>query len=155
MKIVRSIFLFFMLSLQASVSFGDVPSVLGFQAWKTSRIDDARGTLEKTPKPALDAPKKAIPGVKAPRVDQKLQQAQLNFDIAQELTVNDYFVLYLTQFKQREAFVEVAKKLSPEEIADLMLSYQKHLAGSSDIDFMTPSASGLSGPTAGPVAITK
>jgi hypothetical protein len=44
------------------------------------------------------------------------------------LTVNDYFVLYLSQFKQRDAFVDAAKKLTPEEAADLMLAYQKYLA---------------------------
>ena len=64
------------------------------------------------------------------RVDQRVQQARLNVEISQELTVNDYFILYLSQFKNREAFVEAAKKLTPEEAADLMIAYQKHLTQS-------------------------
>ncbi|HMS10269.1 MAG TPA: hypothetical protein PKE66_12335, partial [Pyrinomonadaceae bacterium] len=59
-----------------------------------------------------------------------LRQAQLNVQIAHELTVNDYFVLYLSQLKGREAFLEAAKKLTPEETADLMVAYQRHLVGS-------------------------
>jgi hypothetical protein len=60
--------------------------------------------------------------------------------VAQELAVNDYFVLYLSQFKSRDAFIEAAKKLTPEEAADLMMSYQKHLAGSQDQDVIVPSS---------------
>ncbi len=128
-----------------------LPNVLGFQAWKTSRVDDAKANLDRIqlekaangrPDKKADAKEAATSRLqRATRSDQKLQQAQLNFEVAQELTVNDYFVLYLSQFKHRDAFVEAAKKLTPEEAADLMMSYQKHLAGSQDQDVIVPSSS--------------
>jgi hypothetical protein len=153
MKVVRSFATLFLTGVLAIVAVGfarsearaDVTNVLSYQAWKAQRLEEAKTNLEKVQKPTLEAIKKATPGAKASRSDQRLQQAQLNLDIAQELTVNDYFVLYLTQFKQREAFVEVAKKLTPEETADLMMSYQKHLAGSSELEIMAPSATTLGG----------
>jgi hypothetical protein len=151
MKVVREVLLICIASLSlgltSSIGKADVPLAMAFQAWKASRVDEAKAVLEKVQKPAsIDPLKKPLPGLKSTRVDQKLQQAQLNLDIAQELSVNDYFVLYLTQFKQRDAFVEVAKKLTPEEIADLMMAYQKHLSGSSDIDLIAPSTASLGGP---------
>ena len=124
-------------------------SVMGFQTWKASRIDDAKTAVERLSDPekesATPVPKSARRGKQDPgsrlqlatktgRLDQRLQQAQINLEIAQELTVNDYFVLYLSQFKQKEAFIEAAKKLSPEEAADLMMSYQKRLSsGDNDL----------------------
>jgi hypothetical protein len=137
-------------------------AVLGFQAWKTSRVDDARSNLEKlqAEKPsqalaAITGPKPSdkknqseqarAMALRVPRTDQKVQQAQLALEIAQELTINDYFVLYLGPFKNnRDAYIEAAKKLSPEESADLMMSYQKRLIGSSEADEPTPTSASLS-----------
>lgn len=124
-------------------------NVLGFQAWKTSRIEDAKNAVDRlsdqekeaaTPTPKSARKNKHEVGnrlqvaSKNGRNDQRLQQAQINLEMAQELTVNDYFVLYLSQFKQKEAFIEAAKKLSAEESADLMMSYQKRLSsGENDL----------------------
>lgn len=163
------------LNLIASVSIADV-SVQCFQSWKTSRVDEARTAIEKMQgerslvsqtASLKGAEKKTIDqkadqknelnsrlqaAQKTGRVDQKLQQAQLNLEVAQELTVNDYFLLYLNQFKSKEAFIEVAKKLNPEETAELMLSYQKHLATGSRGYEDVVSGSGL---TASPTPILK
>lgn len=110
--------------------------VLGYQAWKSERVEAAKADLEKA---QADAPKVEV-RTKAPqkisRTEQKLQQAQLNLEIVQELSVNDYFVLYLNQFKDRSAFLEAARKLNSDEAADLMLAYQKHLAKDADSDSM-------------------
>ena len=79
------------------------------------------------------------------RPDQHLSQAQLNYEIAQELSVNDYFVLYLSQFKERSALTEAARKLSVEETADLMAAYQKALLanGASETGIPSSLSSGL------------
>jgi hypothetical protein len=121
---------------QAEISQG--VGVLGFQAWKASRLEEAKQQLEQV-KNEAQAPTKTVDpkAAKAPqesrlqklnRNDQRLEQAQLNVEIAEELAVNDYFVLYLNQFKDRSAFVEAAQKLNASEAADLMIAYQKHLA---------------------------
>lgn len=135
--------------------------VVGFQAWKTNRVDEARINLEKlqndkTVPPLAIAPKQSQKpesrlqvSQKSARGDFKIQQAQTNLELARELTVNDYFVLYLSQLKSRDAFVEAARKLSPEEMADLMMSYQKHLSsGGGAYDDIMPSAAGLAAPPA-------
>ncbi len=59
--------------------------------------------------------------------DSRLQQVQLNFDIANELSVSDYFVLYINQLNTPNAIREAAEKMSPEEVAELMWAYKKQL----------------------------
>lgn len=165
-------------TVDSSVGVGVQAGVLGFQAWKTSRVDEARDAVERIQleihldkTPQVDrAPgervaiiksagtkgaekiekmvEKKVENMKAlepnarlqknARPDQRLRQAQLNVQIAHELTVNDYFVLYLSQFKERGAFLEAAKKLTPEETADLMVTYQRHLVGSDQTDISIP-----------------
>jgi methionine-rich copper-binding protein CopC len=156
MQKTLSAFILSFVFLFASVAHADT-SVQSFQAWKTSRVDEARATIEKlqserpttvaakildkktTDGNKTDASARLQTAQKSGRVDQRLQQAQLNLEVAQELTINDYFVLYLSQLKSREQFIEAAKKLNPDEAADLMMSYQKHLTiGSSAYDDVLP-----------------
>ncbi len=109
--------------------------VLGFQSWKNNRVDEAKTTLERLNSQEKSSEKKSGKSSnKTARPDQKIQQAQINLELAQELTVNDYFVLYLSQFKQKDAFIEAAKKLSADETAELMMSYQKRLSGPDPVD---------------------
>ena len=115
-------FLILALSAQASAVPSDL-GVMGYQTWKAARIEEAKSAVDHVShdeKPARG--RKVRSGS-----DSRLAQAQINYDIAKELSVNDYFVLYLSQFKQRDAFVEAAKKLTSEELADLMMAYQKKI----------------------------
>jgi hypothetical protein len=135
--------------------------VMGFQTWKTGRVDEAKSLLERLQQEHATAGNNKRPeagkngqnsSAKSARSDAKLLQAQLSLEVARELTVNDYFVLYLSQFKTREAFLDAAKKLNPEESADLMISYQKHLAsglssGAGPFEDLAPSAAGLAAPS--------
>lgn len=130
---------------------GDVPAVgvanvLTYQAWKSLRMDEARlvlermtyeNQLEKMPqierspigsqvKPVAAKP---VKGGRAERADARIEQARMNLEIAQDLTVNDYLVIYLSQFKSREAMVDVARRMAPEEVADLLISHQKMSSG--------------------------
>jgi hypothetical protein len=161
-RVIRQTVWILMALMASSAAFADA-GVVGFQDWKTNRIEEAKANLErlmsqeKPPLPGKSNDKKTdstrpettasrFQAPKSVRPDQKVQQAQINLEIAQELTVNDYFVLYLGQLKHREAFIEVAKKLNPEEAADLMMAYQKHLssAGQPPQDEATPGLSGVS-----------
>jgi hypothetical protein len=127
---VLSLFLISSLILGSSAAMAEINSsgVLGFTAWRQSRIDEARAALEKIQTEAqIDKPQAARPqNVK--KKYQQYQQAQLNVQIVQELTLTDYFTLYLSQLKDRSMMIDAAKKLSVEEIADLMTAYQKTLA---------------------------
>ncbi|HVK62173.1 MAG TPA: hypothetical protein VM432_11510 [Bdellovibrionales bacterium] len=142
-------FSFILLSLLfATVSQAEISQdvgVLGFQAWKATRVEEAKQQLEKVkvenpPKTDLkpQQPQSAARQQKFARVDQRLSQAQLNLEIAEDFSVNDYFVLYLNQFKDRSAFIEAAQKLNSQEAADLMMAYQKHLAAAAAPDAPPP-----------------
>ncbi|MES2963194.1 MAG: hypothetical protein V4760_04830 [Bdellovibrionota bacterium] len=143
---IIAVLLLFAGTAQAEINMG--LGVMGFQAWKASRVEEAKTQIDRIQGEAgVDkvtgerAPGEKNPVVKgaetkslakdrlqkSPRIDQRLQQAQLNLEIAQELSVNDYFVLYLSPFKDRSAFQEAARKLSVDETADLMLAYQRSL----------------------------
>lgn len=133
---VKALFCAIAVTLAAiSAKAAEPPAVIGFQAWKDARVEEARTALERIEKAAPPAPAKKNARAPKLKVDVKqLQQAQLNLEVAQELTVNDYFVLYLSQFKTRESFIEAAKKLTPEDAAELMMAYQKQISTSESSD---------------------
>lgn len=123
-----------------------VSNVLTYQAWKSLRMDEARlvlermtyeNQLEKMPQierspigsAAAKPAAKPTKAGRADRADARIEQARMNLEIAQDLTVNDYLVLYLSQFKSREAMVDVARRMAPEEVADLLISHQKLSSG--------------------------
>ncbi|HRK08737.1 MAG TPA: hypothetical protein PLZ57_13280 [Pseudobdellovibrionaceae bacterium] len=132
-------------------------NVLSFRAWKDHRVNDARIQLERAIAdlnlergPIVDrAPGQRAPIVKADakpvaaiaagatktarvadhkRLESRVEQAKSNLEMAQELNVSDYFAVYLSQFRTREAMLEAARQMSPEDVADLMLAYQKAAA---------------------------
>jgi hypothetical protein len=142
-----------LISFTAHAEVSQDIGVLGFQAWKASRIDEAKKGIEKaqtdisaqgakSPEAKVTKAQEGARLQKGVRADQRLQQAQLNLETAQDLSVNDYFVLYLNQFKDRSAFVEAAQKLNAVEAADLMMAYQKHLASASATEAALPTLPG-------------
>lgn len=69
------------------------------------------------------------------KLERQLKDEQYGLDLAKDLTVTDYFVGYLTKVQNKKAaFSEVAGKLSPEEIAELMNAYANSVFGSSSAD---------------------
>lgn len=114
-------------------------NVLGFRAWKTQRMEDARAAIERTQAEASGD--RQVPSERTVQVrvgsastrvqkgkgESRLKQAQNNLELATELTINDYFVLYLSQQDSPDAIPEAAKKMSPEEVAELMAAYKKRL----------------------------
>lgn len=116
-----------------------VNGVMGFQYWKQLQIDEAKQVLERVQasSPTLNGSAPANESNKSPkliRMDQRLKQSQLNLEIAQELTVNDYFLIYLSQFKGKDSLIEAAKRLSPDEVAELLMSYQRYLSRADQVD---------------------
>ncbi len=127
-----------------------VESAMTFQAWKNLRVDEARlvlermtleGQLEKMPQiERSPGEKQAVIRTASPsprpragraesRADARIEQARMNLEIARDLTVNDYLLIYLSQFKSRDILVDVARRMPPEDVAELLLSYQKLVAG--------------------------
>jgi hypothetical protein len=144
----------------AALSSGSLASVdsqvvVSYQAWKSARIEEAlknverlnvesRSTLPNSgPQQQLgsqnsgntsgltNSASAATPLSQAKaKLDARVAHGQQNLEIAKELSVNDYFVLYLSQLKSKEAFVEVAKKLSHDELAELMMVFQRTMNNS-------------------------
>lgn len=127
-----------------------VESALTYQAWKSLRIDEARlvlermtleAQLEKMPQiERSPGEKQAVIRTASPsprprggraesRADARIEQARMSLEIARDLTVNDYLLIYLSQFKSRDILVDVARRMPPEDVAELLLSYQKLSAG--------------------------
>jgi hypothetical protein len=138
-------------------------SIMTFQTWKNLRLEEARLVLERLSyenqsdrtasidrspgekqaviKTALDvSPRMAgnKTAKSAARPDARIEQAQMNLEIAQDLTVNDYIQIYLSRFKSREAMLDVARRMAPEDVADLLISYQKLSSGSQVAEHSSP-----------------
>lgn len=64
------------------------------------------------------------------KLERQLQEQQYSFEVANDLSVTDYFVGYLTRVNDKKsAFNEVATKLSAEEVAELMNAYANSVFG--------------------------
>jgi hypothetical protein len=101
----------------ASSNFiGNETSVLSYKAWKLKKVDEAQASL-------LDL--KSEPSSQKDYVEQALR----NVKLAKSLSPNDYFLLYLSpQFHDNEvAYAQAAKHLSPIELAEILVAYQKNL----------------------------
>lgn len=74
----------------------------------------------------------AAKGLAHPRLhpEAKMQRARFNLQMARDLTIHDYFALYLSRIKNDpKTFREVAKKLSPDEMAELLRAYSRSTQG--------------------------
>ncbi|WP_413559297.1 hypothetical protein [Bdellovibrio sp. HCB209] len=64
------------------------------------------------------------------KMEKQLREEQYELDVAKDLSVTDYFAGYLTKVPDKKAaFKEVAGKLSPEEVAELMNAYANSVFG--------------------------
>lgn len=69
------------------------------------------------------------------RLERQLKIEQFSLELAQDLSVTDYFAGYLTKVQNKKsAFQEVAGKLSAEEVAELMNAYANSVFGSQASD---------------------
>lgn len=145
------------------------PAIMTFQAWKSLRLEEARlvldrltlenqadrtANIERSPGEKLAvikssteasgrviAPKAAKTGN---RNDSRIEQAQMNLEIAQDLTVNDYLQIYLSRFRSRDSLLDVARRMGPDEVADLLVAYQKLASGAQVAEHTTSPAPRLS-----------
>ncbi|MDG0814842.1 hypothetical protein [Bdellovibrio svalbardensis] len=75
------------------------------------------------------------------KLEKDLRAEQYDLDVANDLTVTDYFVGYLTKVQNKKAaFQEVAGKLSPDEVAELMTAYANSVFGAHAADLPASAA---------------
>lgn len=69
------------------------------------------------------------------KLERQLRMEQYDLEVAKDLSVTDYFVGYLTKVQDKKAaFNEVAGKLTPEEVAELMTAYANSVFGAQAAD---------------------
>lgn len=105
-----------------SSSLAALTTVKGFQEWKTEKIQavilQANNVRMQINKAHLDGNYKLKESL-----ERQLQQLKWNSEVARDLTVTDYFSLYLSQQPQTDRFQQAATKLSVQEVAELMEAY--------------------------------
>jgi len=103
-------------------------SILSFQDWKAQKIKAAQtqySTLELNylTKKKSSPKDPALRGLYTELKDAKSSVSDLN-----ELSVTDYFIGYLSQYKSNKAVFQTAlDKLAPQEMSELMVAYADSL----------------------------
>lgn len=70
--------------------------------------------------------------VEAERLEALLKNDLYSLEVAQELSVTDYFAIYLTkQDNKPEAYKEAAEKMTPDEVSQLIKAYADSMFSSS------------------------
>lgn len=133
------------------------PSLMGFQEWKSRRVLEAKQKLVafKTPEEVsdknnaeekvdsqkdqdvenpVDSSERASAKLESEQIGglnqkaEKLRQLEFNLEIAQGLTIHDYFALYLKD-KTRPEMESAIQKLTASELSELLMAYRTSLYG--------------------------
>lgn len=115
---------------------------LSYKEWKNSKIQTVEGRIRQLEAKSLAAQSGADPNMKiesnltvearlSTTLGKQIDSEMTNLNLAQDLTIADYFVGYLTKQSSPElAIKEVAAKLSTEEVAELMAAYAQYFSTS-------------------------
>ncbi len=101
--------------------------IKSYREWKQTMISDA-GSRVKSLKENLwksrTSASSTTEAALAPGLQNMIDKEELQFSLAQDLTISDYFVGYLTKQKSLStAIKEISGRLSAEEVAELMTAY--------------------------------
>jgi hypothetical protein len=136
----------FCLILFLVVGFGlssRAQTVVSFKDWKSEKIQQIQGRIsaEKLQLEALKlkkAPETIVAGKPAAkgdsgishliqRYEQQLTQEEWNLEVAQDLSITEYVMLYVGAQPSKQRLIQAASKLSAEEVAELMEAYSVSL----------------------------
>jgi hypothetical protein len=112
---------------QAPVASAET-AVLSFNEWKAQKIQNVQAqykSLEETylAKKKINPQDSSLKGLYAELKHTKESSSELN-----DLSVTDYFIGYLSQFKNKKSVFQTAiSKLAPDEISELMSAYANSL----------------------------
>ncbi len=114
----------------AAMVFGEV---LGQDSVQTSgQIKLASEEAHPTRSPSIEE-KAGLEEMPLESLEIELSQAQFNLEVVKDLSVKDYFILYLSKQENRqEAYRIAATKLEPSELAELMSAYEQSMLRGSD-----------------------
>jgi hypothetical protein len=141
----------FSMSMVVFSSAPALASVKSYREWKTDRVQWAQNKVS-TLKAQIEIKKHQVrigalgvdPNLEikqqteagtsnsmaVEKLEKQLTTEQYDLDLANDLSVTDYFVGYLIKVQDKKsAFNEVAGRLSPEEVAELMAAYANVVFG--------------------------
>jgi hypothetical protein len=101
-------------------------AVKGYQEWKQEKVQVAmtQGIAVRAQliKAAAENNRKQVE-----ILERQLAQLNWNVEVARDLSVTDYFVLYLSQQPNADRFQQAAQKMSTKEVAELIEAYSNTL----------------------------
>lgn len=110
--------------------FASSETVQSFREWKTEKIQSANRQLQVTRAAVQNLRLKLTAqdqsknmGLKA--LESQANQLEWNLEIAQELSVSDYLMLYLSGRKESSRYHKAASHLNTQEIAEVLEAYVK------------------------------
>ncbi len=124
---IAMLFLSVSLQVGASIVAATASSSLkGYHEWKNEKVQSAvnqgASLRQQLIKAQTEGNRKQVEALEK-------QQMQLNWNIevARDLSVTDYVVLYLSQQNHPDRFQQAAQKMSTKEVAELMEAYSNTL----------------------------
>lgn len=141
-------------SVRAQLKAAPASSLKSYHQWKSDKIQEATGKL--TVSKALVGDRKIAQSTKSKteavtmrhlnsaQLESQLKSDLMALEMAQDLTVSDYFAGYLSKLPNRNLAVkEIAHKMTSEEVAELMIAYSNSLFGSSPAGLPVQAQQGL------------
>jgi len=126
------------------------PNIKGYQEWKNEKLQVAiaQSTVLRTQilKAHSEGNRKLVEAL-----DKQQLQLNWNIDVAKDLSVTDYFVLYLSQQNNPDRFQQAAQKMSTREVAELIEAYANTLGSSPTEMFVQPASPQVAIPAKLPV----
>jgi hypothetical protein len=105
----------------------DIPTLKSFSAWKSEKVQSVKEQVSDV-RNKFQLVKARVKSTQDPQlnvVSQQLNQQEWNLEVAQDLNVIDYVVLYLAAQGSKADLKAAATKFTPEETAQILAAYIK------------------------------
>lgn len=121
------------------ISAGKKSQILSFNDWKNLKINETKGRLsakEREMQQFIKVRGRALSSDKMKtqadldemnKIESQLRNEELSFELAKDLTINDYFVGYIVKNKNlsNEELKEIVKKMSSEDLVEILSAFSK------------------------------
>lgn len=150
-RVVRLSIYFSLFFFSTNFSWAKLKS---YREWKSEKVVEIQGKMQSI-KMQIELRKKDLNNKKTDStvefqvlaLEQKFEFEKYNLELANDLSVTDYFVGYLNKVDNKQiAFKELATKMSPDEVAEIMTAYANSVFGGREVpekSDLSPSASNL------------
>lgn len=115
-----------LISFQALADGDGAKTLLNFRDWKAEKIQSIQAkitTLKFQVEAAKKPENKAKSSILIAFYERSLNQEKWNLEVATDLNITDYLVLYVVRYPSQEKFKGAAALLTPAEVAQLMEAY--------------------------------